>query len=176
MNRNLVSTFALVLVLPAVFLLASCSKKAMESEQAETPQAEMPAVENTNAGKDGSHVEVTAPEQVAAEFVNRNIYFEYDSAVLSDQAQEVLTEKAEYLRNNPELMVTVEGHCDERGTGAYNMALGDRRAKSAKGYLEYMGIGKDRLRTISYGEERPVAMNHDESSWSRNRRAQFVIK
>jgi len=83
---------------------------------------------------------------------------------------------SEYLRANPGVRVTVEGHCDERGTNEYNMALGDRRADSAKDFLVNLGIGADRLNAISYGEERPIAMGQNEASWAKNRRAQFVFE
>jgi peptidoglycan-associated lipoprotein len=79
------------------------------------------------------------------------------------------------MRTNQDLTVTVEGHCDERGTGTYNMALGDRRAESAKNFLINLGISANRLSTISYGEERPIATGQNEVAWAKNRRAQFQI-
>ena len=83
--------------------------------------------------------------------------------------------KAEYLRANLGVTVTVEGHCDERGTDAYNKALGDRRAESVKNFLVSLGISANRLNTVSYGEERPIAIGQNEASWAKNRRTQFVI-
>jgi len=94
---------------------------------------------------------------------------------LSDQAQQILNSKADYLSTNPGVEVTVGGHCDDRGTNAYNIALGERRAESAKKYLVDLGISANRLKTISYGEERPIAIGQNEASWFQNRRAQFVI-
>ena len=94
---------------------------------------------------------------------------------MSAQAQQILNSRADYLRANSGVTVTVEGHCDERGTEAYNIALGERRAKSVKNFLVDMGISANRLKTISYGEERPIAMGQDEASWAKNRRAQFMV-
>lgn len=107
--------------------------------------------------------------------MNENIYFAFDSSVLSDQAQQILNSKADYLSTNPDITITVEGYCDDRGADAYNIALGERRAESGKIFLVGLGIGTNRLNTVSYGEERPIAMGQNEASWAKNRRAQFVI-
>ena len=109
-------------------------------------------------------------------FENEDILFEFDSANLSVEAQEILRKKAEWLRENPKARVTIEGHCDERGTSEYNLALGDRRAYSAKVFLVDLGIEESRLATISYGEERPIDSNSSEAAWAKNRRDHFVIK
>jgi len=109
-------------------------------------------------------------------FLNENIYFEFDGTVLISTARDVLQRKAKWLRNNPEVSVTLEGHCDERGTSEYNLALGDKRAASAKNYLTWLGISPSRLTTISFGKERPVDRDHNENAWARNRRVHFVIQ
>ncbi len=114
--------------------------------------------------------------QLREVFVNQDIHFEYDRYDLSAEAKQILNEKAEYMRNNPGLMVIVEGHCDERGSNAYNMALGEKRAKAAAAYLEAMGIAPHRLETVSYGEERPLVLGTSEEAYAANRRAHFVIK
>lgn len=107
--------------------------------------------------------------------MDEDVYFAFDSSALSDEAQENLRRKAEWLRSNPNRSVTVEGHCDERGTNEYNIALGDRRAESAKSFLMSLGIASSRMNTISYGEERPADPGHGESAWARNRRAHFLV-
>ncbi|MFN8063900.1 MAG: peptidoglycan-associated lipoprotein Pal [Vicinamibacterales bacterium] len=112
--------------------------------------------------------------------LNRNsplkpAFFEYDSSDLSAEAQRVLTENAVVLKQYPSWTVTIEGHCDERGTAEYNLALGERRAVAARTYLVSLGISADRLRTVSYGKEFPFDPGHDESAYTKNRRAHFVI-
>jgi peptidoglycan-associated lipoprotein len=102
-------------------------------------------------------------------------FFVLDSAELDDAARAAVTANAEVLRKYPTWVVTIEGHCDERGTAEYNLALGERRAVSVKTYLVSLGVSPDRLRTVSYGKEFPFDPGHNEDSWSKNRRAQFVI-
>ncbi len=104
-----------------------------------------------------------------------DVYFAYDRSDLSAEATDRLAANAAFMRQHPNLMFTVEGHCDERGTNAYNLALGDRRANAAASYLGSLGITGGRLSTVSYGEERPQCSVSAESCWSRNRRAHFVI-
>ena len=103
------------------------------------------------------------------------IYFDFDKYVIRPDQKKRLIANAEFLKKNPRLIVRIEGNCDERGTNEYNMALGERRAMSAKKYLVDLGIAADRIRTISYGEERPLNHGHDEHAWSQNRRDDFVI-
>jgi peptidoglycan-associated lipoprotein len=103
------------------------------------------------------------------------VYFELDSSDLSAANQKTLDENAALLKRYPNWAVTVEGHCDERGTAEYNLALGERRAIAARAYLISLGIAADRLRTVSYGKEFPFDPGHDESAFAKNRRAHFVI-
>jgi len=112
--------------------------------------------------------------------LNRNspikpVFFEYDSAEVDAAGQAVLDADAAILKKYPTWAVTIEGHCDERGTAEYNLALGERRAVAARTYLVSLGISADRLRTVSYGKEFPFDPGHDEAAWSKNRRAHFVI-
>ena len=109
-------------------------------------------------------------------FMNEDVYFDFDSSALADMAKDVLARKAEFLRMAQDASVIIEGHCDERGTSAYNIALGDRRAESAKAFLLDLGIDANQLTTISYGEERPVDTGMKEESWAKNRRAHFVVE
>jgi peptidoglycan-associated lipoprotein len=109
-------------------------------------------------------------------FENDDVQFEFDSAKLSMEAQDILRQKAEWLKENPRAKIIIEGHCDERGTNEYNLALGDRRAFSSKSFLVDLGIAASRLTTVSYGEERPIDSRADEDAWAKNRRAHFVIK
>lgn len=112
--------------------------------------------------------------------LNRNsplkpAFFELDSSELSADAQKSLSDNAALLKQNLTWAVTIEGHCDERGTAEYNLALGERRAIAARAYLVSLGISADRLRTVSYGKEFPFDPGHDESAYSKNRRAHFVV-
>ena len=104
----------------------------------------------------------------------RVIYFEFDSNALTPEAQRIVEAHAEYLARNPGMAVVLEGHADERGTREYNLALGERRANAVADLFQMMGVMSDAVRSISYGEERPVAMEHDESAWSLNRRVEIL--
>ncbi len=106
-------------------------------------------------------------------FINADIFFDFDSSTLSAVAESILRAKAEWMRRNPSLTIVIEGHCDNRGTTEYNLALGERRAESVKGFLIDLGLADTRIRTISYGEERPLARGDNEDAWAKNRRAHF---
>jgi peptidoglycan-associated lipoprotein len=112
--------------------------------------------------------------------INRNsplkpVFFEYDSSDLTPPGQKTLDEDALLLKKYPSWSITIEGHCDERGSAEYNLALGERRAVAARAYLVSLGIPADRLRTVSYGKEFPFDPGHDEPAYAKNRRAHFVI-
>jgi peptidoglycan-associated lipoprotein len=107
--------------------------------------------------------------------VGDRVYFDYDSSVLSPTATQTLDKQGAWLKRYPDVIVTVEGHTDERGTREYNLALGDRRANAVKNYLVALQVNQDRVLTISYGEERPVDPGHDEAAWAKNRRAVTVV-
>jgi peptidoglycan-associated lipoprotein len=105
----------------------------------------------------------------------QDAFFEYNDSQLSSDAQNALTSSATWLKKNPQYNLLIEGHCDERGTEQYNLALGDRRANQAKEYLVTLGVDGGRIRTVSYGEERPFDPGHDDSAWSKNRRDHLVL-
>ncbi len=105
----------------------------------------------------------------------KSIYFAYDSAALTSEAKEVLNQNAMWLKAVGSVDIQIEGHCDERGGQQYNLALGENRAKTVKAYLETLGVASSRVSIISYGKEKPVSFGHDESAWSKNRRANFVV-
>lgn len=165
----------IALIIAAVTLLAAC----------ETTPEETAATSGQGAtvGTGGAAGVESAPQPgepapgSVEEFVQRvgdRVFFDYDSAVLGEDARRALELQAQWLKRYPNYRIVVEGHCDERGTREYNLALGERRATSAKSYLVALGIDPNRIRTISYGKERPVALGHDEASWSQNRRAVTV--
>ena len=105
----------------------------------------------------------------------RPLFFELDSSDVSSEGQQILQANAAVLKKYPTMQITIEGHCDERGTAEYNLALGERRALAAKNYLVSLGIAADKVKTVSYGKEFPFDAGHDDSAWSKNRRAHFVI-
>ena len=105
----------------------------------------------------------------------RPLFFELDSSDVSTDGQQVLQANAAVLKKYPGMQITIEGHCDERGTAEYNLALGERRALAAKNYLVSLGIPADKVKTVSYGKEFPFDAGHDDGAWSKNRRAHFVI-
>jgi peptidoglycan-associated lipoprotein len=102
------------------------------------------------------------------------VYFEFDSTTLGPEARAELQELADWLGSHPGARITIEGHCDERGTDEYNVALGEKRAQVIRDYLVRLGVDRETLATISYGEERPAASGDDESAWARNRRGELV--
>ncbi|MBR9979969.1 MAG: peptidoglycan-associated lipoprotein Pal [Desulfatitalea sp.] len=187
MKNKIWLALALLMVLPIMFLTVSCAKQVVEAEPAPTPtptvtsptDAERRAAEEAQRARlaeERLRAEAAARQAAQAAFVNEPVNFEFDSSALTPRAQQILRAKAEFLRANSGVAVVIEGHCDERGTAAYNMALGERRAESAKAFLNNLGIAGNRLTTISYGEERPVDPRSNEEAWAKNRRAQFVIK
>lgn len=105
----------------------------------------------------------------------RPVFFQVDSAELDEAGRAVVSANAEILKKNPTWIVTIEGHCDERGSAEYNLALGDRRAVAARTYLVSLGIAPNRVRTVSYGKEFPFDAGHTDEAWSKNRRGHFVI-
>jgi len=170
----------MMLAICGLLLTVSCAKPKVKSDAAEVESAKaLPAGETSSVSAE----ELAAQDAAAAAggitrdmFVNENVLFDFDRSTLTPAAREILKGKAAWLRANPNAAVTIEGHCDERGTTEYNLALGDRRAKAAKDFLVDMGIAASRLSTISYGEEKPLVQGSDEAAWAQNRRAQFVIR
>ena len=108
--------------------------------------------------------------------VLKTVYFSYDSSDLSESAKQTLQRNAEWLKAHADTKVVVQGHCDERGTIEYNVALGERRAASVRDYLSTLGVGRPRIRIVTYGEERPVDPGHSEGAWTKNRRGEFVLE
>jgi peptidoglycan-associated lipoprotein len=138
------------------------------------PMAETQAKETTvkpEAGKEAT--QGSQGTQLQSEL--QKIYFNFDSADLSEESRSILSKNADLLSKQSALKVRIEGNCDERGSDEYNMALGERRAKAAKDYLVSLGVQAERLSIISYGEEKPAVDGHDEAAWAKNRRDEFVI-
>lgn len=118
--------------------------------------------------------EAKIAETAVAASTLKDIYFDYDQSAVRDDSKKLLNENVDWLRKNSAAKVTIEGHCDERGSSEYNLALGERRARATRDYLVAAGIDAKRIGTISFGKERPFAPGHDESAWQQNRRAHFI--
>ena len=184
----------LTLVATMVCFAAACGKKKAPvlaptaAPAAEAAPAPAPAAPPPAAPREERVAPIPSPPPIREETVsssslddlNRNsplkpVFFALDSSDIDSAARGALDADAALLRQNASWMVTVEGHCDERGTAEYNLALGDRRASAAVAYLKSLGIAGERLKTVSYGKEFPFDPGHDETAWSKNRRAHFVI-
>jgi len=157
---------ALLLVIPGLMFSVSCQKKLVDA----SPK---PVAKPAPAPKPAK--KAPAPYRAPDIVMQEDIYFDFDKSTLTPAAQDNLLRKAEWLRENADVTVTIEGHCDARGTNEYNLALGDRRAESAKAFLVDLGIAASRITTISYGEERPVCNQQNEECWAKNRRDNFVV-
>ncbi len=157
-------------------LASGCAKKGIDDEARSAASAPVQIAEPAaQAQPQGASVaESDKAKRSAAAEALQTIYFAFDSFLLSEQARNTLKTNAQWLKSNPEVRITIEGHADERGSDEYNLALGDKRARMVKKYLVDLGIAPERLNTISYGEERPAVVGNDESAWSKNRRAEFL--
>ena len=164
---------ATLLLLASASGLAACSKKAPE-------QLPPPPIDNTG-GQTGGQTGPMAPQVGSQEHFSRAvngatvIYFDTDRFNISTQSAATLQAQVQYFSQYPQLIFTVEGHADERGTREYNLALGERRANAAKNYLTSLGISADRIQVVSFGKERPVALGSNEQAWAQNRRAASVM-
>jgi peptidoglycan-associated lipoprotein len=188
MIRQGLSIFIVVLCFGV--MLSGCPKKTVVKEEPSVKSAE-----ELEARKDAKEADKIKEEEVKKEFEKslvaqktpgiegvvieskmiKDIHFDFDKYNIRPEEAEVLRENSALLRKYPVMKFQVEGHCDERGTGEYNLALGERRANSIKSYLVSLGIEPGRIATISYGEERPFDQRHTEEAWAKNRRGHFVI-
>ncbi|HZV19049.1 MAG TPA: peptidoglycan-associated lipoprotein Pal [Sphingobium sp.] len=166
------TTPIILLVTSAALALSACSKKAPEAlppAPADTTPPAPPAATPTPSGPTpGSQADFLAS------VTSDRVFFDVDKSDIDDKSRATLRSQAEWLQRYPQKRITIEGHCDERGTREYNLALGERRANAAKNYLAALGIDPSRITTISYGKERPEALGSDESAWAQNRRAVTV--
>jgi peptidoglycan-associated lipoprotein len=186
MNRTLIA----IVVLAAA--TAACSKKQAPATPMPAPAPDFGAAPAPAPPPPAAKVESPLPvpplppvsedsiSSTSLDDLNRNsplkpVFFQLDSADLDDAGRAVVSANAEILKKNPTWVVTIEGHCDERGSAEYNLALGERRAQAARTYLTSLGIQQERVRTVSYGKEYPFDPGHTEAAWAQNRRGHFVI-
>jgi len=209
MKRNLIIAVLVVFAFSSVFLLPSCAKKQVVTEEKEVKappkevakvEEEKPAVKEVKEAEEDKkaeeakleklkelemakkrEAEAKAAEEKAwqerriAKVEAESIYFDFDKSFIKLEYRAVLQAKAEFLKDDPNIHIRIEGNCDERGTNEYNLALGERRADSAAKFLVSLGISPDRIETISYGEERPLASGHGGGAWAQNRRDDFTV-
>ena len=160
----------ITLAIIALVSVAACSRRdkpLLPPQPAPVTDAAPPAVDEGIASRSLDELNRDSPLRPA--------FFLLDSSDLDDTGRSVVTSNVEVLKKYPQWVVTIEGHCDERGTAEYNLALGERRAAAVKTYMVSLGIAPDRLRTVSYGKEFPFDQGHTDDAWSKNRRAHFVI-
>ncbi|MBO9713087.1 peptidoglycan-associated lipoprotein Pal [Sphingomonas sp.] len=155
----------------ALIATAGCTKKVPPTVIA---PGDNPIADTGNGGS-GDADAGPLDAQFRREVVSNMVHFAFDQFDIDDEAARILDSQAAWLARHPEARVTIEGHCDERGTREYNLALGDRRANAAKNYLAAKGISPARITTISYGKERPIALGSDDQSWAMNRRAVTIV-
>ncbi len=195
MRKKLWLMLVIVIAVGLAFSVSGCGKKKMTAEEEMGPavEAEERAPQPGEPGYEKIYEESMAAkeESLDAQAVMKKddhevlegrtsapllpIYFDFDKSNIREDQRARIEKDAAYLKENPVVKVRIEGNCDERGTSEYNMALGERRALSAKKYLMNLGVHGDRMHTISYGEEKPLLHGHDEYSWAQNRRDDFVL-
>ena len=150
-------------------LAAGCSHEQKVTKTPEQPVVQAPAPTPPPPKQE-------QPVQEASYKQDDAVYFDFDSALLRDDARPMLQQLAEKVKANPRAKIRIEGNCDERGTQEYNLGLGAHRAEAAKKYLQSLGVPASRIETVSYGAEKPKYQGHDEDTWSKNRRDDFVTK
>lgn len=187
-KRVLFYGLSFLLAITMAVLVSACAKRVSVSEEevAKAPETVAPAPKPVETVAPKPIVEEAMPttkaikEEALAMAEGRTsaglapIYFDFDMYNIRSDQPSRLDQNAKWLKKNPTARIRIEGNCDERGSNEYNLALGERRANSAKDYLTNMGIAPERIETLSYGEERPLCPEHDEECWSKNRRADFA--
>jgi peptidoglycan-associated lipoprotein len=181
-----ISKQALIALSVAAFLSACSSKPKPEITPPPQPAKQQPVPPPSNAGQKNTPI-VTLPtnsnsvvpgsqQDLVQSAGSDRVFFGYDADTLDATAQDTLKRQAEWLAKYPNVRLQIEGHCDERGTREYNLALGDRRAEAVRSYLSTLGVASNRLTTISYGKERPEAVGSDDTSYAQNRRGVSMVR
>ncbi len=160
-------------ILAATLTLTSCASNKKTTEGVDNTNVDTTTTDTAN--NSGSALELNGDSDSSRAGVLKTVYFDYSSATITSSTRDTLDANAKYLKANTAVKVQVEGHCDERGSIQFNLALGEKRAKSVRDYLVSQGITSSRISVISLGKEKPVAFGHDEDAWSQNRRGNFVV-
>lgn len=190
MKKNVFLTMGIALLILSFLLVAGCAKKKAMVTSDVTPATDTVAeqtVETTQPDAAISSGDITdrraadreqwvdLEQKAAVQSPVRHINFDFDSSTINAEAREILNANAEYFKTNRVYAIIIEGHCDERGTAEYNMALGERRAQETKRYLVNLGVKEAVIKTVSFGEELPLDPASNEDAWAQNRRANFVV-
>ena len=164
-----------------VFFLAACSTTPKDTADSSgsgssSSSSDVSSTETTteSASSDSASIEPGSQEDLIVNVGDR-VFFNYDSSELDSDAQELLQDQVAWLKQYSDVSVIIEGHCDERGTREYNLALGEKRAQAVKNYLISLGISSDRISTISYGKERPSVVGSNDGAWAQNRRSVTIV-
>jgi peptidoglycan-associated lipoprotein len=168
-------SFLAVMLLCFAVATTSCSKKDVKEDEPSFSPTESAGADASGTGGDTGAALGGAGDSFSGAPELQTVYYDFDSYNLNSQGRDALKANAQWLTENPTATIQVEGHCDERGTTEYNLALGERRANASRDYLQKLGVDASRMSVISYGEERPLDPSSGESAWAKNRRAQFVI-
>ena len=171
MNRNL----AVVLLLSGALALSACGQKRAPAEASSLPPPGGEAAASAEYDAAGNYIGPGSQTDLRRVAGSDRVFFDVDSYGLDDSDKDTLRRHAAWLAQYPNVNITIEGHCDERGTRDYNLALGERRANAAKNYLASLGVSPARMNVVSYGKERPEALGSDEQSWAQNRRAVTMV-
>lgn len=169
-------------VLTVVLTLAGCNLGPLKKRGQKTGTTDTQVEDNqytkqgdsTDAFTEGDKLEVSSLNDPNSPLSQRVLYFELDSSQIKDADRDIITVHAEFLATHPEISIVLEGHADERGSREYNIALGEKRAKAVKQIMTLQGVADNQIQVISFGEERPVALGHDESAWNLNRRVEIL--
>lgn len=161
-------------ILAATLTLTSCASNKKKTDGGDNTNVDSTSLDNGNTTGVGA-LELNGDSDSNRAGSLQTVYFDYSSATISGSARDTLNANAEFLKKNAAVKVQVEGHCDERGSVQFNLALGEKRAKSVRDYLASQGVASNRISVISLGKEKPVSFGHDEESWSKNRRGNFVV-
>jgi len=182
MTKRKLTTVLAFLLVGTLGLAAACKKKPPTTTEGakpgETPSRPETTVQPPSTTAPGGVESAELPadvREINARGYLKDAFFDYDKSDLRDDARTALAADADWLKKNRTIQFLIEGHCDERGTSEYNLALGDRRANAAKEYLVSLGVDASRIRTVSYGKERPFCNQSSEDCWQQNRRAHFLV-
>lgn len=175
LSTGILKKFRFAVVGGAMLLAVGCAQQTVKSDEGVSTASASPSKSSGSMMEAERMKKMTAFKKALSEFGSNVVYFDFDKSGIRGDMRPVMDQKAQFLLEYPSVRVQIEGHCDERGTAEYNVALGHRRAQSTKTYLVSLGVSASRIDTVSYGEERPADPRSHELAWGKNRRAKFNV-